>query len=163
MATWSEFAASAPKIAEIFVRRHAATGNLCLIATLRADGSPRISPMEPRIFDGHLVLVGMPNTTKFADLGRDPRFALHTATVDTQVSDGDAKVSGKVRNLRDAAVHERFAAHLFEKTGMDLRGEAFDPFYVADLTGASSLELVDNQLEITIWKPGEAVRVVRKS
>jgi hypothetical protein len=46
---------------------------------------------------------------------------------------------------------------------MDLRGQAFDPFYVADLTGASSLELVDNQLEITIWKPGDGERVIRRT
>jgi hypothetical protein len=66
-----------------------------MIATLRADGSPRISPMEPRIFEGELVLVGMPGTTKFHDLDRDPRFCLHTATVDTEVADGDAKLWGQ--------------------------------------------------------------------
>ena len=50
MASWEEFATAAPKIAEIFVRRHAAAGGLCMLATLRPDGFPRISPMEPRIF-----------------------------------------------------------------------------------------------------------------
>ena len=33
-------------------------------------------------FEGRLILVGMPNTKKFQDLARDPRFSLHTATVD---------------------------------------------------------------------------------
>jgi hypothetical protein len=51
VATWTEFAAAAPRIAGIFVRRHAAAGNLCMLATLRPDGFPRISPMEPRTFD----------------------------------------------------------------------------------------------------------------
>ena len=85
MVDWSDFARQAPRIAEVFVRRHKATGNLCFLATLRSDGYPRISPMEPRIFEGRLVLVGMPNTLKFRDLARDPRFSLHTATVDTHV------------------------------------------------------------------------------
>lgn len=163
MITWSEFAEDAPRIAEVFVRRHTATGNLCMLATLRSDGYPRISPLEPRIFEDQLVMVGMPNTTKFADLERDARFCLHTATVDAYVSDGDAKLWGQARNLQDEELHQRFAADLFDQTGMDLRGQRFDPFYVADLTGASSVAIEDGQLTITIWKPGEGEGVVRKS
>lgn len=162
MTTWNEFAEDAPKIATVFTRRHSATGNLCLLATLRKDGSPRISPIEPRVFEGELWLVGMPGTTKFRDLGRDPRFCLHTATVDAHVSDGDAKLWGVVRDVRDRGVQERFATMLFEEIGMDLRGKEFDHFYAADLTSASSIEAVDDQLQITIWKPGEGERVVRK-
>jgi hypothetical protein len=163
MVGWDEFAEDAPRIAEVFVRRHTATGNLCLLATLRSDGYPRISPIEPRIFEGRLLIVGMPNTTKFRDLGRDPRFCLHTATVDSYVSDGDAKLWGDARNLQDDDLHQRFATDLFEETGMDLRGRVFDPFYVADLTGASSVAIEDGQLAITIWKPGDGERVVRKT
>lgn len=163
MVVWKQFAEEAPHIAEIFIRRHKATGNLCLLATLRWDGYPRISPIEPRIFDGQLVVVGMPNTTKFADLDRDPRFCLHTATVDTQIGDRDVKVWADSVNLRDQRFHAGFAEDLFETSGLDLRGEKFDPFYVADLNGASSIELIDEQLVITIWRPGEGERVVRKS
>jgi hypothetical protein len=163
MVTWSEFAEDAPRIAAVFASRHTATGNLCLLATLRSDGYPRISPIEPRIFEGQLLIIGMPNTTKFRDLGRDPRFCLHTATVDAYVSDGDAKLWGKATNLQDEDLHQRFATDLLEKTGMDLQGQVFDPFYVADLTGASSVAIEDGQLAITIWKPGEGERVVRKT
>lgn len=162
MVAWKQFADESPHIAEIFVRRHQATGNLCLLATLRSDGYPRISPIEPRIFGDHLVVVGMPGTTKFRDLDRDPRFCLHTATVDPQVGDGDVKLWADAENLRDRDLHARFAADLFETTALDLRGEELDPFYVADLNGASSVELVDKQLVITIWKPGEGERVVTK-
>lgn len=163
MVTWKAFADEAPRIAGIFVRRHNATGNLCMLATLRSDGYPRISPMEPGIFADHLVLVGMPNTTKFRDLGRDPRFCLHTATVDPSVGEGDVKLWGEVRNLQDADLHQQFASDLFERSGMDLRGQVFDPFYVADLTSASSVTIDDGQLMITIWKPGKGERAVRKT
>lgn len=163
MIDWKQFASEAPHIAEIFSRRYTATKNLCLLGTLRSDGYPRISPVEPRIFGGHLVIVGMPGTTKFLDLGRDPRFCLHTATVDTNVTEGDAKVWGTVVDLPDADFQRNFANELFEDTGLDLREEKFDPFYVADITSASSLELEDNQLKITIWKPGEEERVVHKT
>ena len=155
MVAWYEFAEGAPRIAEIFVRRHGAAQKLCLLATLRSDGYPRISPMEPRILEGELVLVGMPGTTKFRDLARDPRFCLHTATIDPFVSDGDVKLWGKARHLPDEDLHQRFVTDLFEETGMDVRGKTFDPFYVADITSASSLELGDGQLKVTVWKPGE--------
>jgi hypothetical protein len=162
MVGWKEFTGAAPRIAAVFSRRHAATGNLCLLATLRSDGFPRISLMEPRIFEDHLLLVGMPGTTKFRDLARDPRFCLHTATVDTEVSDGDAKLWGVVADLRDEALHQRFAAALFAETGLDLRGREFDRFYAADLVGASAVRVDGGHLDITVWKPGEPERVVRK-
>ncbi|MFJ4654179.1 pyridoxamine 5'-phosphate oxidase family protein [Nocardia sp. NPDC088792] len=162
MTSWTEFTAAAPHISEVFVRRHAATGNLCMLSTLRSDGFPRISPLEPRIFEGQLWLVGMQGTTKFLDLQRDPRFCLHTATTDTQVGDGDAKLFGVVRDVRDEALQQRWADALYEESGFDLRGEKFDPFYAAEITGASSVEVIDDHLDITIWKPGEPERVVRK-
>ena len=81
MTTWTELTERAPRITTIFTRRHAATGHLCMLATLRKDGFPRISPIEPKVFEGQLLLIGMPHTTKFHDLARDPRFCLHTATV----------------------------------------------------------------------------------
>src|SRR5947209_6071043 len=123
MTSWGQFTGAAPRIAAVFTRRHAATGNLCLLATLRSDGFPRISPMEPHIFEGELWLMGMPGTTKFRDLARDPRFCLHTATVDTHVGDGDAKLWGVARDAPDPALHQRFATALFERTGFDLRGQ----------------------------------------
>lgn len=160
--TWDEFATAAPAISAVFTRRHAATGNLCLLATLRADGSPRICPIEPRVFEGQLWVAGMPDTLKFRDLARDPRFCLHTATVDTQVSDGDAKLWGVVEDVQDTGLHERFAVSLFEETGFDLRGQVFKPFYAADITGASSVAVGDGHMDVTVWTPGAPERVVRK-
>lgn len=162
MTTWKDFTESAPRIAAVFARRHAATGNLCMLGTLRSDGYPRISPVEPRVFEERLWIVGMPRTTKFRDLGRDPRFCLHTATIDPNVSDGDAKLWGVVEDVHDKALQQRFAAALFEETGLDLRGQDFDHFYAADLTGGSAVEYTDGELKITIWRPGEPERVVRK-
>jgi hypothetical protein len=78
------------------------------------------------------------------------------------VGEGDAKLSGVVENLQDPDLHRRFADDLFEASGFDLRGQDFDPFYVADVASASTVELVDNRLCITIWKPGQGERVVFK-
>ena len=162
MTTWTELTTHAPRITTIFERRHAATGHLCLLATLRKDGFPRISPIEPKIFEGELWLIGMPDTTKFHDLGRDPRFCLHTATVDTHVADGDAKLWGVVHDVQDSDLHQRFAENLFVETGFDLRGQKFDHFYAADITSASAVVVSDGHMDVTIWKPGAPEWVVRK-
>jgi hypothetical protein len=162
MVMWGELTGLAPTVATVFQRRHAATGKLCMLATLRADGFPRISPMEPVIFEDQLWIMGMPDTTKFRDLARDPRFCLHTATVDTHLADGDAKLWGVVTDVRDEALHQRFAEHLFQESGMDLRGQRFDHLYAADITSASSIALHGERLDITVWKVGEPERVVRK-
>ncbi|MEQ3550238.1 pyridoxamine 5'-phosphate oxidase family protein [Pseudonocardia nematodicida] len=162
MTTWDEFAAAAPTIAEVFRRRHAATGNLCMLGTLRADGFPRISPVEPRFFEGELWVGGMPDTRKFDDLKRDPRCTLHTATVDTRVSEGDAKIWGTVHDVRDPALHQRFAEALYAESGFDLRGREFDWFPRVDVHGGSSIAVGDGHLDITVWRAGGTEEVVRK-
>jgi len=70
------------------------------IATIRADGSPRISGIEAAFVDGELTFGSMPKSRKGADLRRDPRFALHSSTVDPVEGSeagwpGEAKVSGR--------------------------------------------------------------------
>jgi hypothetical protein len=70
------------------------------IATVRADGSPRISGIESQFEDGELVFGSMPHSRKGADLRRDERFALHSATVDpvegAEASwPGEAKIAGR--------------------------------------------------------------------
>ena len=69
------------------------------IATLRADGSPRISGIETVFEEGELVFGSMPNARKGADLTRDPRFALHSATIDP-VEGSEAAVAWRGKDLR---------------------------------------------------------------
>lgn len=71
---------------------------------MRADGSPRISGIEAAFEDGELVFGSMPNARKGADLTRDPRFALHSATIDPIDGaeaqwPGEAKISGRATLL----------------------------------------------------------------
>ena len=70
------------------------------LATLRSDGSPRISGIEVAFEDGELAFGSMANARKGADLRRDPRFALHSATIDPIEGSeaqwpGEAKISGQ--------------------------------------------------------------------
>lgn len=162
MTNWTEFAAAAPHIAAVFLRRLKATERLSLIATLRSDGFPRISPLEPVVVGDDLWLGGMPDTTKSKDLRRDPRFCLHTGTIDTKVTDGDAKLFGLATEITDPDVRQDYMKGFHEASGFDLTTIPFDLFR-ADITGGSSVEVDGDQLNITVWKPGEAERVIHKT
>jgi hypothetical protein len=98
MTTWQDVERAEPEFAQR-VRRLFDAHRHKTIATLRADGSPRISGIEASFEDGTLAFASMPNARKGADLRRDPRFALHSATVDpTEGAEaqwpGEAKISG---------------------------------------------------------------------
>jgi hypothetical protein len=104
MTAWQEFEQAEPEFARrvraLFDARKHQT-----MATLRADGSPRISGIEIVFEDGELVFGSMANARKGADLRRDPRFALHSATVDPIEGSeaqwpGEAKISGRAISMR---------------------------------------------------------------
>jgi len=99
MTAWHDVEQAAPEFAQR-VRALFDAHRHKTIATVRADGSPRISGIETAFTDGELAFGSMPNARKGADLRRDPRFALHSATVDpiegAEVQwPGEAKISGR--------------------------------------------------------------------
>ena len=96
---WRDFETAEPEFAQR-VRALFDAHRHKTIATVRADGSPRISGIETVFEDGELVFGSMADARKGADLRRDPRFALHSATVDPVEGSeaqwpGEAKVSGR--------------------------------------------------------------------
>jgi Pyridoxamine 5'-phosphate oxidase len=95
VAAWRDFEQAEPEFAAR-VRALFDAHRHKTIATLRADGSPRISGIEAAFEDGELVFGSMPNARKGADLRRDPRFALHGATVDP-VDGSEAEWPGEVK------------------------------------------------------------------
>ncbi len=164
MTTWQEFTTAAPRVSAIFARRHEAAHRLCLLGTNRSDGYPRISPIEPCLFEDRLVICGMQNSRKLLDLDRDPRFTLHTAIGDSHGGDGDAKLWGVVENVQDRRLHRRFQRWVYDDgRGDDLRGLRLARFFVADIEGASAVEDTEHGLKITLWKPGEPERAVSPS
>jgi Pyridoxamine 5'-phosphate oxidase len=71
------------------------------LATLRRDGSPRISGTEVEFADGELWLGSMWQSVKALDLRRDPRFALHSGSADPPDWTGDAKLAGRAEEVTD--------------------------------------------------------------
>ena len=167
MATWKEFSQEAPEIAGLAERRLVATG-LMMLATLRSDGFPRISPVEPVLAGDRLVLhddklwLGMMvDSTKSRDLKRDGRCGLHTATADKQVSQGDAKLWGTATPVTDHTTLARFSDDIFASVGFRFEVGSFDAFDI-DLLGASSVEVADDVMYVKTWKPGKGVTVSEK-
>jgi hypothetical protein len=101
--SWGEFSEAAPELA-VAVEEAFDAGRHKTIATLRRDGSPRISGIEAWFWDGQLWFGSMWQAVKALDLKRDPRFALHSASADPDAGwKGDAKVAGRAELTEDAA------------------------------------------------------------
>ena len=81
------------------------------LATLRRDGSPRISGTEVAFVDGELWLGSMWQATKARDLQRDPRFALHSGSADPPGWTGDAKLAGRAEEVTDPELIARVTGH----------------------------------------------------
>ncbi len=156
MASWAELERIAPELAAALQRRFAAHKH-ALLATIRRDGSPRISGIETTFRDGELWLGMMPDSWKAADLRRDPRFALHAAPIDLDLVDGDAKVGGRAIEVADAETVARYAAGLEHELSPSDIG-----LFRTELTDASLTRVQGEWLVIDSWREGEAPKQRRR-
>jgi hypothetical protein len=115
MTTWNDVQSGAPGLAKDVRARFEATG-LGYLATLRRDGSPRISGIEPWFGEGELWIGSMWQALKAKDLLHDPRFSLHAANIDKDVSEGDARISGVAEAITEDDARWRPALDAFAHT-----------------------------------------------
>jgi hypothetical protein len=157
MATWEDVTTAAPELAKAARELFEAHTHLT-IATLRKDGSPRISGTECNFIEGELWFGSMPNALKARDLQRDPRFALHSGTGDASDWHGDAKVSGRAEEITDPdRMTEIFAAMGHPQSGPS-------HLFRAELSELSTVRLGDpaDHLVIDAWREGEPVRRIKR-
>ena len=102
--TWQEFAQQDPELAALGQERLDRNG-LVMVATLRKNGWPRISPMEPLFHNGQLYLGMMWRSRKALDLLRDPRCSIHNAVSDRMASEGEFKVYSRALDIKSAAAN----------------------------------------------------------
>jgi Pyridoxamine 5'-phosphate oxidase len=155
MASWDEFTAAAPELAR-GARAAFDSGVNKLLATLRRDGSPRISGVEATFKDGELWLGMMPQSRKALDLRRDPRMALHSPSEDPGEDParwrGDAKLAGRAVEVTDPATLEAFRSP-------DQPPGQFHLFRV-ELAEVVLTRVGDppDHLVIELWRDGEGLR-----
>jgi hypothetical protein len=150
MATWADVEREEPALAAR-VRALFDAHKHKTLATLRADGSPRISGIEVEFEDGDLRFGSMAEARKGADLLRDPRFALHGPTVDPPEDEpagwpGEAKVAGRAVLVDDP------------------QGDAGSQLFRADLDEVVLTRLNDagDRLLIEVWRPGAPLRRIER-
>lgn len=143
MASWSEFESAAPELAAQ-VRRRLDAHTHKTLATVRRDGSPRISGTETQFEDGELWIGSMLDARKARDLQRDPRFALHSGSDEPSDWKGDAKLAGVAEEVTDGErTSHRFRLDLREVSTVGLNAER-------------------NRLVIEVWTPDGGVRTIER-
>jgi len=160
MARWAEIEAAEPEFAAAVqalfdAHRHK------VLATVRKDGSPRVSGIELTFADGDVWFGSMAAARKLADLRRDPRLALHCASVDPPEDatawEGDAKLAGVAVEVDDperlnamgGGSEEEVPGHLF-------RVEISE----AVLTRVNEAA---EHLDVLVWTPERGLRRLQSS
>ena len=113
---WSELETRQPRLAELGRRRLLAPG-VVLVATIRRDGTPRVSPVEPYLMDDDLWLSMLWQSTKAKDLSRDSRILVHNIITSRDGGDGEFKVRGRAEVSEDPAVQRRYAEAVADNLG----------------------------------------------
>jgi len=116
--SWAEFATANPEFAAR-LRALLASRKHLTMATLRRDGSPRISGTEIEFADGQVRIGSMPGAVKALDLRRDPRVAIHGPTDDPPELNaagwvGEAKVAGTATEVDSGSTAHRFLIDIQE-------------------------------------------------
>jgi hypothetical protein len=119
MASWSDFAAAEPRLAQVIRNLvHQYGSGFGYLATVRADGGPRVHPVSPVITEDGLYCF-IVDSPKRRDLDRDGRYALHAFP--SEDSDDEAYLSGLARQVTDNGTIARLATSMHAEPGMDWR------------------------------------------
>ncbi|BBJ45844.1 hypothetical protein SSPO_085620 [Streptomyces antimycoticus] len=152
--SWAGFAAAEPAFADYAQDRFGRYRHHVL-ATLRQDGSPRVTPLEVTFLSGELWLGMMPDSRKALDLRRDPRFSVQANPGPGDgLTEGDVRVSGRAVEVTDPETVARFAEEVRPPEPFHL--------YRAELTEVVHTALENGQMVLRTWRPGQPVQVVRR-
>lgn len=167
--SWNTFEQADPELAARALALLTSTTN-CVLGTVRADGSPRLSGIDPFFFEGRLLLGSMPNSRKAADLHRDPRLALHGIPWEsrkvkdgaTDPGPGDVKLTGRALPITDPAEVDRIFSTYWANLGVDAppgEGELF----VVQVDAVVLISVDGQELVIERWSATEGRSEVRRT
>ena len=154
---WDEFTDACPEIADAAAQRFRSQ-ELCMLGTLRADGTPRISPCELDFAAGHLILGMMWQSRKAVDLLRDPRCVLHTCTTDRMGTEGDAKIYARAVDVQDPELRTTYREAVKERIDWAPDEPNFHAFSI-DVESAGFISFAEPKTVIA-WDPSRGTRVL---
>ncbi|MEU2153617.1 MULTISPECIES: pyridoxamine 5'-phosphate oxidase family protein [unclassified Streptomyces] len=152
--SWTDFQAAEPDFAATVQQRFEKHTHH-ILATLRKDGSPRVTGLEVNFRFGELWLGMMPNSRKALDLLRDPRLAIHANPgADASMEDGDVRIAGRAVEVTDPELKDRFQTE---------GGEPL-PFHLfrVELSEAVRTAVDGDELVLQSWQPGRELRTIRR-
>ncbi len=169
MSSWNSFEQAEPELA-VRARAILTSTTNCVLGTIRADGSPRLSGIDPFFFDGQLLLGSMPGSRKAADLHRDPRLALHCVPWESRKvkdgvedpGEGDVKLTGRAVAIQDKSEVDRIFSSYWAALGVDAppgEGELF----VVEIDAVVLISVDGDQLVIDRWSVAGGRTVVRRT
>jgi hypothetical protein len=154
---WSDLARRQPAL-EARVHEQIVKPGVTLIGTIRRDGTPRISPVEPMLMDGDLWLSMLHGSAKARDLKRDPRILVHNIVTNRDGEAGELKIRGIAIEEADRDLHTRYAATATDALGWTPEVGHFHLFRV-NIENVTSIRYEDGDQYVTSWPPGrEQVR-----
>jgi hypothetical protein len=161
--SWREFTAAAGPLGDLARERLEPGAVLTLVGTLRADGWPRISPVEALVCDGELYLGMMWRSRKALDLRRDARCVVHSAVIhpaggvaDAAGTEGDLKIYGRAHEVHAADERERYCVAL--AAALDWRPSGDFHLFRVDVTQAGFVRAGPGAMMLR-WRPGEPAPV----
>lgn len=157
MPTFADLSASAPTVAAFIGDRLTKTG-LCMLGTTRADGWPRVSPIEISLIDDRLYVGSMPNAVKARDLQRDGRCCIVTPLADKEDLAGEGKVFCNAREVQGGDEWEHVRAVFFDKVGFDIGEPGGSHVFELDIVAAAWQRVEGDDWRTTSWQVGGAVR-----
>ncbi|MYZ37450.1 MULTISPECIES: pyridoxamine 5'-phosphate oxidase family protein [unclassified Streptomyces] len=152
--TWADFRSAEPDFADT-VRQRFQMYPHHVLATLRKDGSPRVSGLEVPFLFGELWLGMMPNSLKALDLLRDPRLNVQANPGSgNALADGDVRIGGRALAVTDESLLARVSAEV----GVPL------PFHLfrVELSEVVWTGMDGEDMVVRIWRPGQPLRTVRR-
>lgn len=153
MIDFAELTRVAPEVAEPIAARIAAAG-IGMLGTVRANGAPRVSPIEVGPYEGGLYVGMMPGSQKHLDAVRDPRYCLVTAIADRTDLGGEGKLFGVLDPVTDAARAQTILRH--HAAGGDFDPEALvgSPMFELHIEMAAWQAVVDDAWTTLSWRVG---------
>jgi hypothetical protein len=152
---WSELEERQPRLAAKARERLVDPGVL-LVVSLRRDGTPRLSPVEPYVLDGRLLLSMLWGSHKARDLQRDPRVLVHGIVTGPDGGEGELKLRGRAVEIGDRELQGRYAAAVAQDLGWSPEVGWFHLFEV-DVEHVAYVRYVSEtgDQHVTTWPPGE--------
>jgi hypothetical protein len=149
VATWGQFARADPELGRLGEERIGAVG-LVLVGTLRRNGWPRISPVEPLVVEGQLYLGMTAQSKKALDLLSDPRCVVHSIVTDKAGTEGDVKVYGRAVAVDSPGEKERYCVALEARIGW--RPDDDFHLFALEITEVGYFVVADGGHRTRSWK-----------